>query len=125
MFLEFGHGLSHRFDPLTVCAYDVDVADVIDLRTDTDCKNAGIVPTELSCPWALDVAEGREPASWKLANKFQKAGIAGLLVRSYAHGAKIDLHHNLVLWKWGTELPHKVTVHDSSLRLPHSQESWK
>ena len=31
MFLEMAHGFAHRFDPLTVCSYDVDVQDVVDL----------------------------------------------------------------------------------------------
>ena len=32
---------------------------------------------------------------------------------------------NLVLWKWGKSLPHKVSVHDPSGRLPKDQLSWK
>jgi RES domain-containing protein len=31
---------------------------------------------------------------------------------------------NLVLWRWGPTLPHKVDVHDPDKRLPKDQSSW-
>ena len=124
MFIEMGHGFAHRFDPLTVCSYDVDVSDVVDLRTELARQEAGVSSDDLSCPWALDVAESREPASWKVAAKLLKDGASGILVPSFARGAKANLHHNLVLWKWGSDLPHKVTVYDPASRLPHNQSSW-
>ena len=124
MFLEMGHGLAHRFGPLTVCSYDVDVADVVDLRTEPDRKKAGATRDDLTCPWALDVAEGREPASWALAARLVRSGAAGILVPSFARGARPERHHNLVLWRWGPELPHRVTVNDPRSRLPRDQRSW-
>jgi RES domain-containing protein len=30
-----------------------------------------------------------------------------------------------VLWDWGPDLPHKVTVFDPSGRLPKDQLSWR
>ncbi len=54
LFLEQGHGLAHRFDPLTVCSYDVNVADIVDLRTAPARAKAGVTIKQLSCPWALD-----------------------------------------------------------------------
>jgi len=33
-----GHGFAHRFDPLTICSYEVDVEDVVDLSTDAGCS---------------------------------------------------------------------------------------
>lgn len=32
MFVEMGHGFGHRLEPLTVCSYDIDVDDLVDLR---------------------------------------------------------------------------------------------
>lgn len=123
MFAEMGHGFGHRFDPLTVCAYEVDVEDVVDLRTADDCAAAGVRRDDLASPWALDRAEGRTPASWGVARTLIEAGAAGILVPSFAHGAREDAA-NLVLWRWGAEPPHRVTVFDPSGRLPFDQSSW-
>jgi RES domain-containing protein len=59
MFAEMAHGFSHRFGPLTVCSYDVDVDDLADLRNDVAAKANAVRLAELDCPWMLDVAEGR------------------------------------------------------------------
>src|SRR5205085_1807609 len=42
LFLEMGQGFAHRFDPLTVCSYEVDVDGIVDLRTDRDREAAGV-----------------------------------------------------------------------------------
>ena len=123
MFAEMRHGLSRRFDPLTVCTYDVDVEGVVDLRTVKLRRAAGVALAELACAWALDAAAGRDPASWRVARRLIADGHAGVLVPSFAHGAKRRAA-NLVLWKWGADLPQKVSVHDPSGRLPKDQLSW-
>ncbi len=123
MFAEMGHGFPHRFDPLTVCAYDADVEDVVDLRHPEGRLAAGVTLDTLACPWALDRVEGRTPASWRVATHLIAAGAAGILVPSFAVGAKTDAA-NLVLWRWGAEPPHKVTVFDPSGQLPIDQSSW-
>lgn len=123
VFVEMGHGFARRFDPLTVCSYEVDVEDVIDLRTDADRAREGVELGELGCAWALDLANGREPASWGVARRMIARGAAGIVVPSFARGATAGMH-NLVLWKWGRDLPHRVVAHDPSGRLPRNQESW-
>lgn len=124
MFAEMGHGFARRFDPLTVCAYDVDVDDIVDLRTAAARKAAGVSSAALACAWMADRAEGREPASWTVAKRLVAAGVAGILVPSFANGARKDMA-NLVLWRWAADLPHRVTVHDPSGRLPKNQASWE
>lgn len=123
MLLEMGHGFAHRFDPLTICSYTVDVDDVVDLRTAEDQRKAGVSLNELASPWAYDVASRRSPASWKLARHLIAEGASGMLVPSFARGAR-DHMANLVLWRWGPDLPHKVEVHDPQGRLPKDQSSW-
>lgn len=125
MFLEMGHGLAYRFDPLTVCSYGVDVSDIVDLRSESGRNAVRVSLGDLGCAWALDIAEGREPPSWATAAKLRRAGAAGLLVQSFARGTRPDRHHNLVLWKWGSDLPHRVTVHDPASRLPRDRSAWK
>jgi hypothetical protein len=65
----------------------------------------------------LDRASGREPASWR--TRLRKTA-AGILVPSFVNRARADMH-NLVLWKWGPNLPHRVTAYDPSGRLPKNQ----
>lgn len=88
MLLEMGHGFAHRFDPLTICSYDVDVEDLVDLRMPADCAAAGVEPGDLASPWAYEVARGRAPASWTVARNLIAAGAAGVLVPSFARGAR-------------------------------------
>ncbi len=123
MFLEMGHGFAHRFDPLTVCSYDVDVEDVVDLRNDAGRKANGVTVTELRCAWFDDLANRRKPASWHIAERLIAKGSAGILVPSFARGASPSMS-NLVLWKWGPTLPHHVEVYDPNGRLPKYQTSW-
>lgn len=123
MIVEMTHGFAHRLDPLTICSYQVDVDDVVDLRDDDGRKANGVVLADLGCAWADDVANRRYPASWRIADRLIARGRAGVLVPSFARGAKPDMT-NLVLWKWGPALPHHVEVHDPSGRLPKDQMSW-
>lgn len=123
MFVEMGHGFVHRFDPLTVCIYEVDVENIVDLRNDAARKSNGVQLADLGCAWANDVANRREPASWRLAARLIADDKAGILVPSFANRARPDMT-NLVLWKWGPALPHCVDVYDPSGRLPKDQTSW-
>ena len=124
MFAERGHGFVRRFEPLTVCAYDLDMEDMIDLRTSSARDEAGVALTEMASPWMLDIADGRRPKSWDVAQRLVDNGVAGVLVPSFANGARPD-HFNAVLWKWGGKRPHRVTVFDPSGRLPTDQSSWR
>ena len=120
---EVSAGFAHRLAPLLLCSYDVDCADIADLTTAPARDALGISLADLACPWAADLAAGREPASWPIVRRLRAAGQAGLLVPSFAHGATpADI--NLVLWRWGPDPPHKVTVHDPTGRLPKNQLSW-
>jgi RES domain-containing protein len=123
MFAEMGHGFARRFDPLTVCCYAVDCDGVVDLRTRDRRKAASVKLADLSCPWLLDLANGNEPSSWAVAKRLIAGGATGILVPSFAIGARRGMA-NLVLWKWGADIPNKVDVYDPSGRLPKNQVSW-
>jgi RES domain-containing protein len=123
MLVEMGHGFGHRFDPLTICSYNVDVDELVDLRTDAARTAEAVDLADMACPWAYDIAQGKVPASWTLANSLIAKGAAGILSPSFATGARPDMF-NLVLWRWGPTLPQKVEVHDPNRRLPKDQSSW-
>lgn len=123
MLVEVGHGFGHRIDPLTICSYDVNVDDVLDLRSDAARAAAAVDLADMACPWAYDLAQRRTPASWDLSRLLIAKGAAGILCPSFATGARPDMF-NLVLWRWGATLPHRVEVHDPDKRLPRDQSSW-
>jgi len=120
---EANQGLAARIEPCVLCGYDVDCDDVVDLRDGPARAQAGVSFEELACAWALLALERKPVPSQALAARLIGAGRAGVLVPSFAVGAAAD-GHNLVLWKWEPDLPHRVTVHDPSGRLPKSQLSW-
>ena len=123
VFVEMTHGFARRLEPLTMVSYDVDVDDIVDLTTGAGRRAVGVALADMACDWELDLAYGREPASWRVADRLIKTA-AGILVPSFATGARSDMH-NLVLWKWGPDLPHRVTAYDPSGRLPKNQLSWQ
>jgi RES domain-containing protein len=123
MILEMGHGFAHRFEPLTVVTYEVDVEGIADLRTEADRAAEGITLNDLSCAWALDRVENRVPASWTVHRRLTAKGYGGILVPSFARGARTDMA-NLVLWDWGQVPPRAVIAFDPNGKLPKDQSSW-
>lgn len=121
---EAAAGFAHRLEPLLLCSYSVDCEDVVDLRTPAACAEHDVEPADLACGWAGDINDGREPPSHAVMRRLLRQGAAGLLAPSFARGAG-ERDHNLVLWRWGPDLPHRVQVHDPSGRLPKDQLSWK
>ena len=122
-FREVSAGFAHRLEPQVLCVYEIDCEDIVDLRTEADRGAGGVALADLACPWALDLIAGRKPVSWGVVRRLLAAGRAGILVPSFVNGAGPD-DNNLVLWRWGPDLPHPVTVHDPSGRLPKNSLSW-
>lgn len=121
---EANQGFAHRIDPCVLCSYDVDCEDIVDLCTEAGRAEFAVSHEEMGCAWALALAEGKRPASWAIHDRLVARGIAGIVVPSFAPGAGED-DRNLVLWKWGPDLPHRVDVFDPSGRLPKDQLSWR
>ena len=63
-FAEATQGFAHKFHPLTLCSFDVDCADIIDLSTDAARTAAGVALADMACAWMEDISSGRKPASW-------------------------------------------------------------
>jgi RES domain-containing protein len=116
---EASQGFAYKFHPMTLCSFEVDCADIVDLSTDDARQTQGFDLATLACPWALDLAENRKPASWNVHKRLSKSA-AGILVPSFSNRAPQGAR-NLVLWRWGPDLPHKVVVFDPESRLPKSQ----
>jgi RES domain-containing protein len=123
VFREASGGFAHRLTAYVLCSYDVDCEDIADLRTDAERAALGVSLTDLSCAWGDSLIAGREPASWAVVRRLLTDGRAGILVPSFATGATVD-DQNVVLWRWGPNLPHKVTAYDPTAKLPKTQLSW-
>jgi RES domain-containing protein len=123
VFREVSGGFAYRLTPYVLCSYDVDCEDIADLRTDADRAGFAIALTGLSCAWGDALIAGREPESWAVVRRLLVDGYAGILVPSFATGATVD-DQNLVLWRWGSSPPHKVTVYDPTGKLPKNHLSW-
>ena len=123
VFREVSGGFAHRLTPYVLCSYDVDCEDIADLRTDPDRAGHGVGRSDLACAWGDALIAGREPESWRVVRRLMAEGHAGILVPSFANGATAD-DQNLVLWRWGPDLPHKVMVYDPTAKLPKNQLSW-
>lgn len=121
---EANQGFAHRIDPCVLCSYEIDCEDVVDLTSEQGRGEYSVGLDAMSCAWATALANGDRPASWSIYERFRAQGIAGVLVPSFAPGAGAkDI--NLVLWDWGADVPHQVTVFDPSGRLPKDQLSWR
>ncbi len=122
-FGECTQGFTHRLQPLTMCEYEVDCEDVVDLRDDAARSAQGVALADLACGWLSFQLAGQEAPSWRVADALKAGGGSGMLVPSFVPGATAA-NINLVLWRWGPDLPHRVDVYDPSGRLPQNQLSW-
>ena len=109
--------LGRPMQPLTLCAYEVDVEPVFDTLDPVRRRKMDVSEADLSCPtWEADMLAGGVPASQALADRLIEAGYAGMRVQSFAAGAgPEDL--NLVLWRWGADRPVQVRLVDDEGRL--------
>lgn len=122
-FGEITQGFTSRLHPLTMCEYEVDCDPIADLRDETIRASNGVAWSDLECAWLDFQLRGKEPPSWAVVDRLRAGGHVGILVPSFAPGATAA-NANLVLWKWGPDLPHRVDVFDPSGRLPRNQLSW-
>lgn len=121
--LEAQQGFPFKAQPLTICAYEVDCEDVLDLCDPQERERLGVGPEDLGCAWEDLASRGRTPPSWSLALRLVEEGAAAIIVPSFAPGAgPQDI--NIVFWRWSDRIPHRVAVIDDERRLPRDGRSW-
>jgi RES domain-containing protein len=113
---EASQGFAYRFPPLTLVTYDIDCSDVVDLTKSAAQRWHQVSRTELGCAWLGLALSGEAVPTWQLAKRLTGEGCAGIIVSSFAPGARKS-DTNLVLWKWSDTLPHRVQVFDPDSRL--------
>lgn len=123
--LEAQAGFAFKAQPMTLCAYRVDCAGVLDLTDATALAARGIDPAALGCRWAELHDRGQPVPSWLVAERLRQEGAAAVVVPSFAIGALPERDRNLVFWRWSREPPHQVSVVDDHDRLPRDSASWQ
>ena len=122
--LEAQQAFPFKAQPMTLCAYEVDCEDVLDLTDPATRAAHGITPADLACPWKDLSTRGITPPSWEIAERLVAAKTAGVIVASFARGA-VEGDINTVFWDWAPEGPHQVRVIDDDHRLPRDASSWR
>ena len=122
--LEAQQGFAFKAQPLTICAYEVDCADVADLGEVVGRRALGVAAADLACAWEDLASRGVEPPSWRVARRLIADGHVGIIVPSFAPGAG-SADRNVVFWRWSDAPPHKVVVIDDEARLPRDDRSWE
>jgi RES domain-containing protein len=101
------------FEPITLVSYDADIFPIFDATDSAALKRKRIKPGDLAADeWRIAMRSGGISASQSWAQKLFRFGYAGMLVPSYARSAP-EGARNLVLWRWGDALPHRLEVIDS------------
>jgi RES domain-containing protein len=103
--------------PTLLVAYEADVAPVFDATGPDALARHGLTPAALADDgWRLRMlAHGKAPTQ-AFAERLIADGHAGMLVPSFARGATAA-DRNLVLWRWGPELPARLVLVDDERRL--------
>lgn len=122
--LEAQQGFAFKAQPMTLCAYEAEFSKIYDLRNTDALASLNISPADLGCAWEAISAQNQTPPTWRLADLLVSMGMAGILVPSFASGAKTH-DVNAVFWKWGPEKPNRLTVIDDLDRLPRNDDSWR
>jgi RES domain-containing protein len=122
--LEAQQAFPFKAQPMTLCAYEVDCEDIVDLSDSATLAVHGITLADLGCAWKDLAIRGIKPPSWAITEHFVAAGTAGVIVPSFAKGASAaDI--NVVFWDWAEDPPHQVRVIDDDRRLPRDARSWR
>ena len=121
---EYNQGFPHRPQPVTLCAYEIECQDMLDLCSENQRETAGVTLSEMACAWELMIRQKQIPPTWAMATRLINAGIAGIIVPSYARNSP-NKGQNIILWDWSDTLPHKVRVIDDNQVLPKDQTSWQ
>ena len=114
--------LGRPMQPLTLYAYEINAEPLFD-STDGERRRAlSVAEADLACPtWEAEMLAGSVQATQALADRLIAARYAGIQVHSFAVSAGLA-DPNLVLWKWGANLPTRVILIDEEGRISGGPE---
>jgi len=119
-FAEYQQDLLVR--PGTFCAYQVDIAGLVDLCDPAVIDKIQVDKQTLLGTWKeILLIQKLQPPTWDLAIHLLDLGFAGIRVPSVQYQQGI----NIVLWRWNIDPSSTVQALDQKGDLPHNQDSWK
>ena len=106
-----------NLQPTTLVSYEAEIDNVFDGTDATTLAAEGMDAAGLADPgWRDQMAKTGEAKTQAFARRLAAQGYHGILVPSYAPGARhADL--NLVLWSWGPQPPARLVLIDDEQRL--------
>lgn len=103
--------------PTTLVSYDAEIERVFDTRDAAALAAEGMDDDALAdAGWRDQMKAQGEARTQAFARRLAEAGYQGLLVRSFARGARMD-DMNLVLFAWSAGPPSRLTLIDDEQRL--------
>lgn len=103
--------------PTTLVAMQADIAPVFDAADAAALAGQGMSPADLAADdWRARMLAGDAAPTQALAERLVAAGYAAMQVPSFAKGADAGAL-NLILWRWGSDLPARLVVVDDEGRL--------
>jgi RES domain-containing protein len=103
--------------PTTLVCYDAEIERVFDTRDAMALAAEGMDTDALAdAGWRDQMRKSGEARTQGFARRLAGEGYQGLLVRSFARGARAD-DMNLVLFSWGAGPPSRLTLIDDEKRL--------
>lgn len=105
--------IGQAIQPTTLVQLAVDTGPIFDATDAGLLAGQGLTPADLARD---DWRVARPAPSQSLATRLIATGFAGLIAPSYARTANPGAR-NLVLWRWGPDLPARVTLIDDEHRL--------
>ena len=118
---EYRQGVSIT-PPATLAAYEITLAQIVDLSAGYDPAIWSPEWAEWKCNWRkIARMELKIPPSWSLSDAVITAGYRGLLFPSLQHAGGT----NLVIFNANLTDGDAIKVHDPDGRLPRDQSSWK
>lgn len=106
-----------NLQPTTLVSYEADIEGIFDTRDEQALKAEGMDAALLADnSWRDQMRTAGEAKTQAFARRLISSGYNGLLVQSFAKGAGVD-DLNLVLWRWGTTSPSRLTLIDDEDRL--------
>ena len=114
--MEAQQSFPFKAQPMTIVAYQVDCANIVDLSAPGTLQILGLNVSELASAWEDLASLKQEPPTWSLATRLQSLGIAGIKCRSFAAGCT-EKNLNLVLWQWADTPANFIRVIDDFQRL--------
>jgi RES domain-containing protein len=103
--------------PTTLVSYDADIDAIFDSRDEARLASIGMSREALAdTGWRDRMRQDGQAPTQEFALSLVADGYRGLIVRSFAAGAKAE-DLNLVLWRWGGAVPERLTLIDDEGRL--------